>query len=319
MSETPIPVAVVGAGNMGKNHVRVYEQLAGAELVEVVEPDDERAADIESTYDISVVEEVADIECAVAATIAVPNRYHRDVALKCIEMGLDVLVEKPLAPTVKDAKAIARAAREADRILQVGHIERFNPAVRTLRDLLDTEQPIAFEAHRLGPFEDHLSGENVVLDLMIHDLDVIESLVPADVVDLQAVGVSPMSDECDYATVILEFENGTVATLVSSHVTQGMVRELSVTTPDAYMNLEYQSQDITIRQRGTSEATTLFDQSGFRTETVSVSPYIKTGEPLKKELEHFISCVRKRDEPEVGAADGIRAVRRAAQITRAID
>jgi len=173
-----VPVAVIGAGNMGFNHIRVYDELPEAELVEVVEPDSERRAKINEKYDVKVIDSVNEINEAIAASVAVPNQLHREVAVKVIENGLDLLIEKPLAPSIEDAKAIVTTAKKHDAILQVGHIERFNPAIQKLSEIIEGEQIIALEAHRLGPFNEHLQRESVVFDLMIHDIDIINSLVP---------------------------------------------------------------------------------------------------------------------------------------------
>jgi predicted dehydrogenase len=311
-------VAVVGTGNMGANHVRVYDELPGAELVAVVEPDDERAREIRERYDVEVVDDVASVDGATAATVAVPNQLHREVAEQCIESGLDVLVEKPLATTVEDAEAIVETADDRDAVLQVGHIERFNPAVEALGDVLENHELFALEAHRLGPFNDHLTGESVVYDLMVHDLDVVCSLVDSAIDDLNAVGTTPRSEKLDHAIATLRFEDGTVASTTSSHVTHGKVRNLRATTDEAYVELNYQEQDLTIQRRGQEGTAALEDHVGYRTETVTESPYIQRREPLQNELEHFLDCVRTGAHPRVDGRVGVNAVALASEVIDAI-
>ncbi|WP_436911316.1 Gfo/Idh/MocA family oxidoreductase [Halosimplex marinum] len=318
MTQKPIPVAVVGAGNMGSNHVRVYDELPGARLTEVVEPDPERAREIREEYDVEILDDPEAIERAEAATVSVPNDHHCAVAETCLRNGLDVLVEKPLATTVADAEAIVSVAEEEDAVLQVGHIERFNPAVETLAELLDQQRVIAFEAHRLGPFNEHLSKESVIFDLMIHDLDVIESLVDAPVEHIDALGSTARSEKVDHAVAQFEFENGVVGTTTASHVTNGKVRSLDVTTEEAYIKLNYQEQDIVVQRRGTEQTTTLLDQSGYRTERITENPYIRNREPLKNELEHFLDAVRERRTPAVSGEDGVRAVKLATEVVNRI-
>jgi predicted dehydrogenase len=319
MSESdPIQVAVVGAGNMGANHIRVYDELSEADLVEIVEPDPERAAEVREKYDVDVVDSVADIERAVAASVAVPNELHRSTAEALIEQELDVLVEKPLAMTVEDATAIVDIAKEHGAILQVGHIERFNPAVNTLREILQQQEIIALESHRLGPFKQHLSEESVIFDLMIHDLDVIASLVDIPVESINAYGANPKSETVDHAVAQMQFENGVLGTLTASHVTHGKVRTLSIMTEVSYITLDYQKQDITIQQTGIEGTTSLVNQSGYRSETVTESPYIHTREPLRIELEHFISCVETRSAPMVDGEIGLKAVRLARTVAEGI-
>lgn len=305
---------------MGTNHVRVLDELSGADLVAVVEPDENRAQKIASEYDVRVCADVDSLERAEAATVAVPNDLHRSVAETLLDRGLDLMIEKPLAPSVEDARAIVETADAEGAVLQVGHIERFNPAVETLRDILADEDIIAIEAHRLGPFNEQLSGESVVFDLMIHDLDIVDHLIGCEVSDLNAVGRRSRSDELDHAVANLKYENGVLATTVSSHVTHGKIRRLDVTTRDAYIQLDYQEQSLDIQRRGIDHLTS-FDESsrGYRTETVTEAPFVRTREPLKKELEHFVECVRAEKNPRVDGSDGIRGVRHATAVVSQID
>lgn len=315
----PLPVAVIGAGNMGANHVRVYSELEQAELVEIVEPDPETAARIREEYDVEILDAVEDISRAEAATIAVPNEHHLPVARTCIaDRELDVLVEKPLATTIEEADTIVELARKHDAVLQVGHIERYNPAVQLLEDVLEDEEVFALETHRLGPFHDQLSTENVIFDLMIHDVDVITSIVDTSLSELSAFGTAPRSETCDHATAQLQFNDGTLGTSTASHVTHGKVRELTVTTADAYISLDYQNQSLVLQRRGIERTTELPTQSGYRTETVTETPYVQTREPLKVELESFIDCVRNRTTPVVDGEEGRDAVKLATKISDAV-
>lgn len=318
MDRDQIPVAVVGAGNMGWNHIRVYDEHPQADLVEVVEPDSRRAREIRDTFDVSVLESPDAIRTAEAASVTVPNEQHRTVAERCIEMGLDILVEKPLAPTVRDASAIVDVATDHDAILLIGHIERFNPAIEALEEILKTEEVISMDAHRLGPFNKHLTQESVVLDLMIHDLDVINGLLHSEHSYLDALGTVSRSKEIDHATAHMEFDDGTIATATASHVTHGKVRTLDVTTRDAFIRLNYQEQDLIIQHHGVEEMTQVRAKSGYRTETVTETPYLKTGEPLKNEIRHFLHCVEERTTPRVSGRDGVDAVRLASEVIQRI-
>jgi predicted dehydrogenase len=319
MSERePVPVAVVGAGNMGLNHVRIYDELPEANLVAVVEPDPDRAATVTDQYDVPVYDAVSDITGAQAATIAVPNAHHRAVATECLDAGIDILVEKPLAMTADDAVAITEAAEATDAVLQVGHIERFNPAVEVLHEILSNQSLVAIEAHRLGPFNEHLSNESVVFDLMIHDLEIIAALVDSEVASVSAFGADPKSATIDHAVAQVQFESGVLGTLTASHVTHDKVRTLSVVTEESYIRLDYQKQSITVRQAGQEGTTMLSNQTGYRTETVTESPYIQTREPLKNELEHFLDCVATRTSPRVDGHVGTNAVRLATSVAEQI-
>lgn len=308
MSDEPVSVAVIGTGNMGVNHVRVYDELPGVEIVAVVEPDAGRATEVAAAYDLSAHSSLADLPEVDAASITVPNESHRPIAEQCAERGIDLLVEKPIALTAEDGRAIVDAAAHHGVLLQVGHIEQFNPAVSSLRTILETEDLIALEAHRLGPFNEHLTTESVVFDLMIHDLDIIDSLVEGGISYLDAVGTVTRSAEVDHATAHFKFDDGELGTVTASHVTHGKVRALDVTTSDAFVRLDYQMQDVKIQRRGLEQTTRLEAQSGYRTETVTETPFVGTREPLKVELEHFVECVRERRTPQVSGEDGVRAV-----------
>jgi Predicted dehydrogenases and related proteins len=315
----PVPVGVIGAGAMGMNHLRVYDALPEAALVEVVEPDPDRAAAVAAAYDVAVHDTVAALETAEAVTVAVPNAQHRHVAVVCLERGMDVLVEKPLATSVADAEAIVAAARDADRILQVGHIERFNPAVEVLTALVDELEVFAVEAHRLGPFNEHLSSESVIHDLMIHDLDIITALIPEPIDTVSAMGIARRSDQLDHAVASLQFASGIIAQLTASHVTHGKVRTLTLTAKDAYVTLDYQDQRLTIHRRGLEETTTVEDRPGYRTETVTETPYVQTGEPLQRELTHFLACVEARRKPRVDGEQSIETVRLATEVIESMN
>jgi len=320
MNEEKIPVAVVGAGNMGSNHIRVYDELPEAELVEVVEKDPGRAERVSESYDVRILTDIDEVEQAEAATVAVPNYLHRDISIECLEKGLGILVEKPLAESVEDAREIVRTAEAHDAVLQVGHIERFNPAVQMLEEILSKQELVALEAHRLGPFHDHLAENSVVFDLMVHDIDIIDSLSGSEISNMNAVGTKERSNEFDYVTATLKFDNGVVGTVTGSHVTHGKVRTLEATTVDAYIELDYHKQNITIQRRGSEQTTTtLIDRSGYRTEVITEHPYVNNREPLKNELEHFIECVRRRKTPLVDGHNGLRTVEVLNEVSDIID
>lgn len=319
MTETePIPVAVIGAGSMGWNHIRVYDELPEARLVEVVEVSEKKAAEVRESYNVEVLSSVDDIRKAEAATIAVPTRLHQSVAESCLSAGLDILVEKPLAKSVQAARDIVEMAEKNDAIVQVGHIERFNPAVRVLRDILTDQELISIEAHRLGPFSEQLSEESVVFDLMIHDIDIITMLAGSEIGAIDAMGVTKRSDRHDHAVAQFYFEDNIIGVTTASHVTHGKIRTLRVITREAYIELDYQKQHLQIQRRGTEKTTELLDKSGYVSETITETPYIKTREPLKNELEHFLGCVATRESPEVNGEVGLRAVTTATEIVTKI-
>lgn len=229
-----VDVGVIGVGSMGKNHARVYCELRSANLVGVADADTERAKSVGKELGVdaySVDELLSRVE---AVSIVVPTKYHFSVAKQCIDAGVHVLVEKPFVTSMEQGQQLLDAAAANDVTIQVGHIERFNPAVTELSRILEGVTPIAFEARRLGPPPSESRDlDDVVLDLMIHDLDVIQSLVPQPVVDVYAIEAA----NGQHTTANLLFADGTTASLTASRVTQQKVRELTVTTPDQYIEL----------------------------------------------------------------------------------
>jgi predicted dehydrogenase len=245
-------VAVAGAGAFGRNHLRVYRELeladAGVELVACVEPDAVRAAAAELQYKIQVfagVEEMLRADVRVdAATVAVPTVQHHAVASALLDAGLDVLVEKPIAATLAEADDLAAQAEQARRVLQVGHLERFNPAVLAVEPRL--KRPMFFEAHRLSVFTPRSLDVDVVLDLMIHDLDIVLTFAASPVREVRAVGLPIVSPKVDIANVRVEFESGCVANFTASRVSTERVRKLRFFEPRQYVSIDYARRDVIV-------------------------------------------------------------------------
>jgi predicted dehydrogenase len=302
----PIRIAVVGAGGFGKNHLRVIHESADTVLSAVVDTDPAKAAAAAHQYGCAGLTDVHEVFGKVdAAIVAVPTVFHADVGCRLLEAGIDVLVEKPIAPDLASARRLAEAASAGARILQVGHLERFNPAVQALRPLITT--PLFFEIHRLSVFSPRSLDVDVVLDLMIHDIDILLSLVCKMPDDIRAAGVSILSEKVDIANVRLSFPGGCVANLTASRVSTERVRKIRLFQPHQYISLDYQRQDIA--------AFTVSEdrQIGF----LPVS--IQKQEPLQLEIQSFLQCVRQRTAPQVGAAESIRALDVSLQILAKIE
>jgi len=307
---------VVGVGSMGQHHARIYRELPEVELVGVYDVDHDRAREVAEEHGTKPLSLDGLVQTADAVSVVVPTRFHQEMAEQAIEAGAGVLVEKPLAPTPETAREIAAAADEAGVTLQVGHVERFNPAVRALAEFADELDVIALEAQRQGPPVDQDVG-GVVTDLMIHDIDIVCSLLDREVVDVAASGTS--TGEGNYVTASLTFEDGVVATLTASRVTAKKVRELAVTAEDCRVDVNYTSQDVTITRRTDPEYVATNGGLRFRSETLVERPTVNNGEPLKQELSSFVECVRDGTDPVVTGADGIRALEVAEQVQRIAD
>jgi len=273
--------------------------MPDVELVCVVDIDEERARAVAGELGTRWVTAVDAMPGGVAAaSIAVPTSDHFPVAGRCIERGIDVLVEKPLTATLEEARTLTGQSERAGVILQVGHIERFNGAVRKLVSLVST--PLFIEAHRMAPYSNRGDDVGVVLDLMIHDLDIVLALVRSPVAALHAVGVPVFSEFEDIANVRLIFDSGCVANLTVSRISIGGMRKIRIFQRDAYISVNYEEQDIKVYRRTTD--TVPPDVSAM--ETISVeTPEIDRTEPLQIELKSFIESVRTRRAPEVGGRE----------------
>ena len=315
-------MAVIGVGAFGRNHARIYHQLAqqgeAVRLVGVVDQDVTRADAVASEFGCrgfgSINQLVTTHSEVQAASVAVPTVQHLKTARSLMEAGVDVLVEKPLAPSLAESDELVSLAQSLNRIGQVGHLERFNPAVRATAPLIT--QPMFFEVHRLSVFTPRSLDVDVILDLMIHDLDIVLWLVKSPVKEIRAVGLPILSDKADIANVRLEFESGCVANFTASRVSTERVRKLRFFQPRQYVSLDYSRQEVLVFSVG---------QAGEAAGTPSVNPQIKVAkpaivaeEPLRAELRSFLEAVRMRSKPLVSFEDGRRALAVALDIVAAM-
>ena len=298
-------MAVIGVGSLGQHHARIFSGLPGARLVAVVDRDTARAGAIAARHGVPALTDHRDLPGDLdAVSVAVPTSQHAAVAESCLERGFAVLVEKPMAATLEEAAAMARAADRAGRPLLVGHTERFNPVVRAA--LSRVRDPRFIETHRLGVFSARSTDVDVVLDLMIHDLDVILSLVPSQVASIDSVGVQALTDKVDIANARIRFDNGCVANVTASRISTDRVRKLRIFEPDSYMSIDY------ARQEGI--AYSLRKKPGASPEIVNEPLPVENEEPLLVELRSFARSVRGEAAPAVTAAEGQRALATALRI-----
>jgi predicted dehydrogenase len=328
--ESPIRVAVVGVGSFGRNHARVYHELqkqgAGVELVAVVDSDTTQAQAVASQFGCSALAGVEELFGRVeAASVAVPTLHHRGVAAALMAAGIDVLIEKPLASTLAEADELISLANANQRVVQVGHLERFNPAVRATISLITN--PMFFEVHRLSVFSPRSLDVDVVLDLMIHDIDVVLSFVKSPVKEIRAVGLPVVTEKVDIANVRIEFESGCVANLTASRISTERVRKLRFFQPKEYVSIDYGRQDVFQIRVTQEEKFSLHNLMAFA-ETPSTlpipgvtlnKPKVEAEEPLRAELKSFLHAVRHREKPVVTLEDGRRALAAALSILSAIE
>ena len=306
--DAKIRVAVVGAGEFGRNHARVYREMDSVELAGVVDQDVARAGAIAQEFGVRAFKGIEELQGAVdAASVAVPTVAHAEIGSRLMAMGVDVLVEKPMAASLAEADKLLEAARRHKRILQVGHVERFNPAVIAVEPIVN--RPLFFEVHRLGVFTPRSLDVEVIYDLMIHDLDILLALVKEQVTEVKAVGIPVLTDKVDIAHARLEFAGGAVANVTASRVSTERVRKMRFFQQHEYISLDYARRDalrVGVKKPGPEP------EFGFEK---LAAPAV---EPLRAELEVFAAAVRSRVAPKTDGAAGRAALELATRVMESI-
>jgi predicted dehydrogenase len=311
---------VVGAGHMGQYHVLVYAELPDVELVGVVDTDAARAAAVAQQYDTGTfADHRALVGCVDVASVAVPTGQHFAVARDLLEAGVSVLVEKPMTSTLEEARALFAIAERTGAVLHVGHVERFNGAVEELRRIV--RSPILVESRRLGPFAPRVQRDTVVMDLMIHDIDIVLGLVDSPPLRLSAQGARVHSPVTDVASVGIRFESGAIATITASRATEEKVRTLAITQSDAYILLDYTDQDIRIHRRAAQNTT--MSRTAIRYSRASLVEHLQIHRenPLKLEIQHLLAAHRRRmagERVELNLAEDLTSLAMALEIERMI-
>ena len=296
----------MGAGSFGRNHLRVVEQSPHAELAGVLDVDSDRAAAAAGTHHCPVLGSLEELaQLADAAVVATPTQTHAEIGCRLMELGLDVLVEKPIARTVPEARRLLETATRTGRVLQVGHLERFNPAILALEAVVS--KPLFFEVHRLSEFSPRSLDVDVVLDLMIHDIDIVLTLIRQAPEEIRAAGIHILSEKVDIANVRIQFPGGCIANLTASRVSTERVRKLRLFQPHEYISLDYTRQ----------EAVRFTVKPPM---SIGFAPLaITKDEPLRLELENFFSCVTSREKPRVTGEHALAALEVAQDILDKIE
>lgn len=300
-----VKVAVVGVGHLGSRHARIYSELDRVELLGVVDSDHARAKEVGKEYGCPAFKRLEDLPPEVeAASVVVPTDRHYEVAAALMERNCHLLVEKPITDNIATARELLRRAEKGSLLLQVGHVERFNPGILALEKIV--KEPRFIECHRNAPFQPRGTEVGVVLDLMIHDLDIILYLVASPVESLEAVGATVLSRHEDIANARIKFKNGAIANITTSRISPGRLRKIRIFQDDAYISLDYMGRTGKIFRRHDGR---IVDD---------VLP-ITDGEPLKLELESFLEAVRLGGKPQVPAEDSLEALRVALEVTREVE
>lgn len=304
MSETSTKTGVIGVGHMGREHARVYSQIPNSRFVGVYDTDKKQARKVAEQHNCRVFDSLPEFLGEVeAVSIAAPTSEHFRLSELCLDAGIHVLVEKPLTPTTAEAMELVALAAKRGVVLQVGHIERFNPVMRALEERLT--RPRFIEAHRLSPYPGRSLDIGVVMDLMIHDIEIILHLVRSPLQSVDAVGVAVLSTSEDIANARLRFENGCVANITTSRISPDKMRKIRVFQDDAYISLDYQNQEGEIYRKG---------PFGISRDKIAVMK----GEPLTHQLTSFVQCVRSKGDPVVSGRHAAEALRVAALVCEQI-
>jgi len=324
-------IAVIGTGHLGKEHARIYSEMPEVSLAGVVDVNKKTGEAVARRCNTNYYSSLEEILNKVdAASVVVPTRFHYEITKELLKNGIHVLVEKPMTGTVSEAEDLIKLSKETSTILQPGYIERFNPAIEAIQKL---DVSLKFiECHRLSPFTFRSADIGVVLDLMIHDIDIILDLSKSKVKKIDAVGVGVISDKEDIANARIQFENGCVANITASRVSFEPMRKLRLFSENSYISLDYQKQEATIYKKSpeltpksiiteNTEVSTIKDLKNFVFGDLLKIEHIKMNneEPLRKELESFVSCIKNGNQPVVSGEDGIKAIKVATIINEEIN
>ncbi|MDA0039955.1 Gfo/Idh/MocA family oxidoreductase [Brachyspira hyodysenteriae] len=313
-----VNISLIGVGRMGQFHLNVVSQINHINLAGIYDADENHLNEISQKYNIRKFNSVDEaIDNADAVIIASPTIYHFEIAKKAVEKGKHVLVEKPMTETYAQALELEEIVKQKNVILQVGHVERFNGAVQELHHII--EKPYLIEARRLAPFTPRITDVGVVFDIMIHDLDIVTSLVKKPIVRFSASGKRIRTKNEDIASALLEFEDSTIATISASRVTQEKIRTLAISTEEAYFILDYATQDITIHRQAASQSNIKTSVGiNYKQESIIERVFIHRDNPLKLEDEHFANCILGKDKRFVSIEDDINTIKLTESILKEI-
>jgi virulence factor len=305
----PIRTGVIGVGNIGQHHARIYASLPDSHLVGIADIHPGRAQEIADRYQVPAYADYrALLDQVQAVSVAAPTTLHHEIGMACLEHGVHLLMEKPLAALMEQGRELAALASQAHLVLQVGHVERFNPTFVELTNVLAEHQILAVDARRLSPFATRAADVSVVYDLMVHDLDLILTLIRAPLRSVSATGNCIRSTQPDHAMALLTFDGGQMASLAASKITQHKVRQMAVTCAEAFVVADFLTRTVMVHRQSSAD---YFAQRGevlYRQEGLIEQVYVPQIEPLYAEIQHFLACVRAGQPPRVGGDEAIRVM-----------
>jgi len=305
-----VRIGVIGTGRMGQSHCRVYSNLRHVKFIGLCDTNAELGRDIARQHDISFFRDVDSLlENVDAVSVCTPTPNHFEIVRRCLDEGIHVMVEKPFTETLEQAEKLNEVATKSNAVIQVGHIEKYNPAFLELRKVLNGMDVLALNFNRLSPFQGSNVDVDVVLDLMIHDIGLVVDMFKPEPISMDAHGFSVFTDTVDHGLAILKYEPEILVTLTASRVTEQKIRAISVTTREAYIEADLLHKTIEIHRRTLGDYVNQKDSHKYRQESLIERIVVPTMEPLFLELQDFVTCVSESKIPQVTAEDGYRALR----------
>ena len=306
----PVRIGVIGTGRMGQSHCRVYSNLRHAKFVGICDANADLGKDIAKRHEVSFFRDVDSLlENVDAVSVCTPTPDHFEIVKRCLDQNIHVMVEKPFTETLEQARALKEAASKSKVVVQVGHIEKYNPAFIELRKVLDGMEVLAMNFNRLSPFQGSNVDVDVVLDLMIHDIGLVVDMFHTEPVSVDAHGFSVFTKTIDYGMAILKYEPELLLSLTASRVTEQKIRAISVTTRDAYIEADLLHKTIEVHRRTLGDYVNQKNSHKYRQESLIERIVVPAMEPLFLELQDFVTCVSEGKTPQVTAADGYNALR----------
>lgn len=306
----PVRIGVIGVGRMGQSHCRVYSNLRHAKFVGICDVDAELGKEMARRYEVSFFRDVnALLENVDAVSVCTPTPDHYEIVKRCLEQNIHVMVEKPFTETLKQAEALMEASSRSKAVVQVGHIEKYNPAFIELQKVLEGMEILAMNFNRLSPFQGSNVDVDVVLDLMIHDIGLVVDMFEAEPISVDAHGFSVFTDTIDHGLAVLKYEPELLLTLTASRVTEQKIRGISVTTREAYIEADLLHKTIEVHRRTLGDYVNHKNSVKYRQESLIERIVVPAMEPLFLELQDFVTCVSESKTPQVTAMDGYNALR----------
>jgi len=306
----PVRIGVIGTGRMGASHCRVYSNLRHAKFVGVCDANADLGKEVARRHEVSFFRDVDSLlENVDAVSVCTPTPDHFEIVKRCLEQDIHILVEKPFTETLEQAEALKDAAAKSKAIVQVGHIEKFNPAFIELQKVLEGMDVLAMNFNRLSPFQGSNVDVDVVLDLMIHDIGLVVDMFESEPVSVDAHGFSVFTDTIDHGMAVIKYEPELLLTLTASRVTEQKIRGITVTTREAYIEADLLHKTIDVHRRTLGNYVNQKDSHKYRQESLMERIVVPAAEPLFLELQDFVNCVSESKEPQVTAEDGYNALR----------